>query len=232
MKMNLSTRLTFIWHWLAAGFLLLFVLPSTRAYDLPLHPTQYRAVIDLANGQANFSVRFDHPPDFFTLDDVGRAADAFQFFTDTVSSDPIQSTTEGMYRSGPLGTQTVIGSYEIATRRQLTIWWPKPRSEWLPDDPIVHAALIRYGDYTLIDDTLSFSVPLGLLHDPDSSFYYGFQLYPYGGWTGFNYYGTSGQVYMLPVPEPAPATMFSAGVLLLMAASRCGRRQRRNPIMG
>lgn len=224
--MKSDIRLTFPWRWLAAGLLLVFVLPSTRAYDLPLHPTQYRAVIDLASGQANFSVRFDRPPDFFTLDDVGRAADAFQFFTDTASSDPIQSTIEGMYRSGPLGTQAVIGSYEIATRRQVTIWWPKPRSEWLPDDPIVHAARRTYGDYTLAGDTLAFSVPLSMLHDPDSTFYYGFQLYQYGGWTTFNYYGTSGQTYILPVPEPAHAVMLGAGVLLLVAASRCGRRRR------
>lgn len=224
--MNSDARFTFPWRWLAAGFLLWFVLPNTQAYDLPLHPTEYRAVMDFASGQANFSVRFDRSPDFFTLDDVGRPADSFEFFTDTVSSDPIQSVIEGMYRSGPLGTQTIIGSYEVAARRQLTIWWPKPRSEWRPDDHIVHAALSTYGEYTLVGDTLSFSVPLSLLHDPDQTFYYGFQLFQYGGWTTFNYYGTSGQTYILPVPEPSRTAMLGAGVLLLVAASRRGRKRR------
>ncbi len=204
-----------------------FALASGPARaDLPLQPIRYATSIDLAAGLANFSVRFDRAPDFFTLDDAGRPADAFEFFTDTASSDPIQSTFDGLAGRGPLGTQTIISGYEIATRHQLNIWWPKPISEWIPGDPDSQAVLRTYSDYTLAGDTLSFSVPLSLLHAPDGDFYYGFPLFQYGGWTAVNYYGTSGQEYVPPVPEPAHAAMLGAGVLLLAAAGRRGRRRR------
>jgi hypothetical protein len=225
--MNSNTRLALLWSWFCAGLLVWFVFPSTPAYaDPPLQPIQYSAVIDLASGQANFSVRFDRPPNFFTLDDAGRPADTFEFFTDTVSSDPIQSTANGMNGSGQLGTQTIISGYDIAPRHQLNIWWPKPVSEWIPGDPDSRAVLRTYSDYTLFGDTLSFSVPLSLLHEPDGAFYYGFQIFQYGGWTTLNYYGKSGQEYVLAVPEPGHTAMLVAGLLLLEAASRWGRRRR------
>jgi hypothetical protein len=44
---------------------------------------------------------------------------------------------------------------------------------------------------TLAGDTLSFSLPLSLLHEPDNTFCYGFQLFQYGAWTTFNYYAVS-----------------------------------------
>jgi len=225
-EMNSNARLAFQWRRLGASLIASFMLSSAPVNaDAPLQPIQYSAVIDLATGQANFSLRFDRPPDFFTLDDVGRPADAFELFTDTASSDPIQSTVNGLNGSGPLGTQTIISGYDIATRRQLNIWWPKPVSEWIPGDPDSRAVLRTYSDYTLAGDTLSFSLPLSLLHEPDGAFNYGFQLFQYGGWTTFNYYGVSGQEYMLPVPEPAHAAMLGAGVLLLATSRRRGRRR-------
>lgn len=228
--MNSNARFTFRWRRLSAGLFVAFGLSSTQAHaDAPLQPTHYSAMLDLATGQANFSVRFDRPPDFFTLDNAGRPADSFEFFTDTESSDPIQSTINGLNGSGPLGTQTIISGYDIAARHQLNIWWPKPVSEWIPGDPDSQAVLRTYSDYTLAGDTLSFSVPLSLLHEPDGGFYYGFQLFQDGGWTTFNYYGASGQEYVLPVPEPAPASMLAAGVLLLVASSRFVPRLGRPP---
>lgn len=225
--MNSNARLAFPWRRLGAGLIAWFVLSSTAAHaDAPLQPIQYSAVIDPATGQANFSLRFDRPPDFFTLDDAGRPADAFELFTDTASNDPIQSTIDGLNGSGPLGTQTIISGYDIATRRQLNIWWPKPVSEWIPGDPESQAVLRTYSGYTLASDTLSFSLPLSLLHEPDAAFYYGFQIFQYGGWTTFNYYGTSGQEYVPAVPEPAHAAMLGAGLLLLAARSRHGSRWR------
>ncbi|MEO7494916.1 MAG: PEP-CTERM sorting domain-containing protein [Massilia sp.] len=229
--MNANARLVFPWRRLTWGLLFWCVLFSAPAYadPPPLQPIQYSAVIDPTSGQANFSLRFDHAPDFFTVDNAGRPPDAFELFTDTRSSDPIQSAIDGLNGSGQLGTQTIISGYAITTRRQLEIWWPKPVSEWIPGDPDSQAVLRTYRDYTQVGDTLSFSLPLSLLHNPDGVFYYGFQLFRYGGWTTVNYYGVSGQEYVFPtppVPEPAHAAMLGAGILLLGATCRRGRRRK------
>jgi len=216
-------------HALAGSLLLLAALAPARAESPPdiLTPVSYATNVDLAAQIATFAIRFDRAPDFFTLDEFERPADQFQFWTDTVSLDPIQSTYAGILGTGPLGTQMMVTTTAIPVNNQLSYVWPQLITDPGPKDPGGWGSIEAYAGYTLVGDTVSFDVPLALLRAPDGHFNYAFQTARYGLGGAVSYFGVSGEEYTLPcVPEPAHAGMLGAGMLLLAGAARRGRRQR------
>jgi hypothetical protein len=219
----------------AAALLGLAVMPPAHAGpgpDLPpgvIQPVWYASTVDMAAGTATFSVRFDRAPDLLTVDEVFRQADAFQYWTDTVSADPIGSTYDGIFGTGPLGTQSVIATGAIPLNGQLTYIWPTLLSDPAPRDPGGWGTVQAYGGYRLAGDTVSFDVSLVLLHaQADGRFNYAFETYQFGAGGTVDYLGVSGQAYEVPaVPEPSPSAMLGVGMLLLgvrAAARRHGRR--------
>jgi hypothetical protein len=202
-----------------------------RAEPVPgvIQPVWYASTVDMAAAKATFSIRFDRAPDLLTVDEFFRQADAFQYWTDTVSADPIGSTLDGISGTGPLGTQSVIATDAIPLTGQLTYVWPTLLTDPGPRDPGGWGAVQAYGGYTLAGDTLSFDVALALLHAADGHFNYAFETYAFGGWGGVDYLGTSGQAYAVPpVPEPSKSVLLGLGMMLLglrSAARWHGRRR-------
>lgn len=211
---------------LACG-LLLFALAPARAAPAPglIEPLAYGTTIDLDAGTATFAIHFGRTPDFFTLDDVGRAADAFQFWTDTLSTDPIRSTYDGILGTGPLGTQMMVTTSYLPATNMLSYIWPQLLTDPGPRDPGGWGSVEAYAGYALApDNTLSFDVPLALLHAVDGQFNYVFFTTRYGASGQDTYFGSSGLDYVPCVPEPAHGAMFGAGMLLLAGVGRHSRR--------
>ena len=212
-----------------AGGMLLVALAPARAESPPgiITPVSYASTVDRAAQIATFAIRFDRAPDFVTSDEFERPADQFQFWTDTVSLDPIQSTYAGILGNGPLGTQMMVTTTSVPVNNQLSYVWPQLITDPGPKDPGGWGSIEAYAGYALAGKTVSFDVPLALLHAPDGHFNYVFETYRYALGGYMDYFGVSGEDYTLPcVPEPAHAGMLGAGMLLLAGASRRGRRQR------
>jgi hypothetical protein len=190
-------------------------------------PVHYSSIVDMSTGMAHFAVQFDRLPDLLTVDAFGRQADSFQFWTDTVSPNPIQSTFEGIADAGPLGTQSVLTAVDIPTTGKMTWIWPQDASYTGPRDSGGWGIVVGQGGYTLASDgTVSFDVPLSVLHSADGNFYYGFETYRYGAWGGTDYFGEAGQDYWVScVPEPSQAGLLAGGLLTLAVLAR-RRRQR------
>jgi hypothetical protein len=213
-------------HALAGSLLLLFATAPAGAQATPgaLQAVSYGSTVDLAAGIATFAIRFDRAPDFFTLDQAANPADAFQIWTDTVSTNPQQSAYAGIFGNGPLGTQAVITSIDIADTNQLTFLWPQLVTDRGPDD-YTWGTLEGRAGYTLAaDNTVSFEVPLALLRAADGHFNYGFETYQNARWGGVEYFGASGLAY--PLPEPSSALLVAAGLAWLVAGRRAARRVR------
>jgi hypothetical protein len=175
---------------------------------------------------ARFSIRFDRTPDLLTVDAYLRQADTFQFWTDTASRDPINSTYAAMRGDVPLGTQSVLTAVDIPSSGKMSYIWPQDASYTGPRDSGGWGQIQGSGAFTLApDNTLSFEVPLSMLHASDGVFAFGFETYQYGAWGEIDYFGVSGKDYWVTscVPEPAEAVLLGAGLLLL---SMWARRRR------
>lgn len=195
--------------------------PAYADTAAPIAALHYGTSIDMAAGVAHFTVQFDRAPDLLTVDAFYRQADSFQFWTDTVSTNPIQSTTDGVVGAGPLGTQSVLTAVDIPASGKMTYIWPQDSSYTGPRDSGGWGSIRALGDYTLSADTVSFDVPLSVLRAVDGKFYYGFETYQYGSWAGVDYFGEAGRDYWVScVPEPSEAALLGAGLLALAAALR------------
>jgi hypothetical protein len=194
-----------------------------------IKPVWYASTIDPDAGLARFSVRFDRMPDLLSVDDAFRPADSFQFWTDTTSSNPIESVYAGLQGSGPLGTQSVLTSVDIPASGTMTYIWPRDASYTGPRDSGGWGSIEGHGAYTLeADGTVSFDVPLSLLHAADGFFYYAFETFRYGAIGSIDYFGIGGQEYSVScVPEPSEALLLLAGLVVMPAMLRRGRRTRR-----
>jgi hypothetical protein len=214
---------------LAACLLGVFVLAPACAQALPpiIQPVWYATSVDSSAGMAHFSIRFDRAPDLVTADEFFRSADGFQFWTDTASDDPIGSTYAGILGEGPLGTQAVLTNTNIPGTGSLAVIWPQDPSYTGPRDPGGWGSIEAYGDYTLgPDNSVSFDLPLSLLHAADGVFYYVFETYQYGAGGLIDYAGISGQEYFVTyVPEPAEVLLLASGLAVLAFMAR--RRQTR-----
>jgi hypothetical protein len=219
----LARGLPFVTFLLAPALTLASV--QARAEQSVITPVSYATTIDLIAGTANFAVRFDRAPDFQAVNSFGTLLDDFQIWTDTVSLDPITSTFDGIYGRGPLGTQMMVTTRFLPERNQLSLLWPTLLTDPGPRDPGGWGSVKAYANYQLAaDHTLSFDVPLALLRATDGAFHYGFETYQSGAWGGVDYFGDSGQSYVMCVPEPAHAVMLGVGAGLLLLAA--GRRRR------
>jgi hypothetical protein len=210
-------------HALAASLLLLPVVATAGAHAEPgfLVPVRYATAVNFTAGLATFTIGFDRTPEFFNVADPALPGDDFQFWTDTVSTEPIESTYAGLFGTGPLGTQMMVTTTAIRDRNQVTLVWPQLLTDPGPKDPGGWGSVEAYADYTLTDDnTLSFDVPLALLRAPDGRFNYVFETFQYAAGGYIDYYGVSGQAY--PVPEPSMALLFAAGMALLAPMRRRG----------
>lgn len=219
---------TFLSRICACGLLLLVAGALARAEAPPgyLVPVTYGTTIDLAAGIATFAMRFDRTPDFINEANPAIDGDGFQFWTDTVSTDPIRSTYDGILGRGPLGTQMMVTTRTIQTNDKLSYVWPQLQTDPGPKDPGGWGPVKAYADYTLAaDNTLSFDVPLTLLRAPDGHFNYVFQTYQFNDGGYINYAGISGETYTTPcVPEPSAALLLAAGLIVPLVA----RRRRRS----
>lgn len=217
-------------RWFACCLLLLSAMAPTRAQTLPgpIEPLWYATTVDLAAATATFAIRFDRAPDFISTNAAGVQDDAFQIWTDTASTNPFESTYRGILGTGPLGTQMMVTPRNLPISNQLAYVWPQLLSDPGPKDPGGWGSVEALAGYTLSSDhMLSFDVPLALLRAADGHFNYVFQTYRTGAWGETNYFGVSGEAYSLPcVPEPAQSAALGAGILLLAAASRRGRRRK------
>lgn len=209
---------------LAAG---LFTPTFARAQALPpiLAPVSYATSVDLAAGLAPFSIEFDRAPDLLTVDAFLRQADGFQFWTDTVSADPLTSTYDGLFGLGPLGTQAVLTAVSIPATGLLNYIWPRDATYTGPRDSGGWGEVQAQGAYALDGATVSFDVPLSVLNaTADGNFYYVFETFQYSEGGSINYFGTSGQDYCVScVPEPAPLLLLGIGICVLAALARRAR---------
>lgn len=211
---------------LASG---LFAPTVADAQTLPpiLAPVSYATSVDVAAGRARFSIEFDRTPDLLTLDAFSNQADTFQFWTDTVSADPLTSTLDGLVGAGPLGTQAVLTAVSIPATGLLDYIWPRDASYTGPRDSGGWGEVQAQGAYFLDGETVSFEVPLSVLNaTADGNFYYVFETFQYGAGGAVNYFGTSGQEYCVScVPEPATVLLLGIGLVLLAAMARHARPQ-------
>ncbi|MHC5028354.1 MAG: hypothetical protein ACYTGR_16505 [Planctomycetota bacterium] len=170
----------------------------------PIDVLSHSVVHDPTLQQVIFTIEFDRAPDFFTLDDIGRQHDAFQFYVD---SNP---ATGG---PGPYAWDRIVRGAEIHFDNDVRI-----RDSTLPDvpgepsggwGPVVDAV-----PYALSDTELSFSVSFESLGTTTGVFEYDFLTTHYGAASFF----ADGLVSQ-PIPTPASA------LLLLACLSLQGRRR-------
>ena len=156
--------------------------------------------IDIS-ANVTFTLQFNRAPDFFTSDQYGRQADAFQFYIATSTNIPL------FYPPRPYAS--LIRGGEIYYDNAIVI-----RNDGPPDDNDPHSG--GWGSvrgnvpYSLSDETLSFSVPADVL-DVQSPFAYSLLLTSFGAATHDPYTGDSGG----PIPVPEPATFSLALVAAL-----------------
>jgi hypothetical protein len=204
------------------GALLVGLALAAPASADAITPLWYGSWVHSPSATATFFVQFDRAPDLLTMDAFERQADSFQYWTDSEAPDAIGRTFAALRGEIPFGTQTVISAREIPFLNQMELVWPQPDSFTGPRDRGGWGSVEGHAAYRLWGDRLlSFTVPLSLLHDADEHFYYTFETYEYGAWSGVDYDGVSGKFYAVsPVPEPAQVALLLVGVGFLAARGR------------
>ena len=151
--------------------------PTARAD--PATPSQFlvtgqSAIFDPATGQVSFKLIFNRPPDFQTVDSIGRQADSFQY---QVVGDP------GLVY--PRNYDSIIRGEELnLDPSMLRIRNAYPSD---PSDPDAHGWGTIRGTvpYRLDGSVLTFSTPLSMIsdHSTDGLFSYFLDIVQYGGST-------------------------------------------------
>jgi hypothetical protein len=163
--------------------------------------TQVMTTVDMGAGTVNFQVAYNGTPDFFTVDSLGRHADAFQFWigdTRPLSFPPIVSIIRGgeIYLGGGIPIRDIVGHDSP----------PEITGGWGPVRGMV--------PFTLSNNLLDFTVTLAVLNVTGQFSYYflGFgattqQFYSYG--SGIAVEG------LAPVPLPAAFPLFATGLSVM-----------------
>ncbi len=136
--------------------------------------TGQSAIFDPGTGQVSFKLIFNRPPDFQTVDSIGRPADAFQY---QVIGNP------GLLY--PRNYDSIIRGDELSLDpSMLRIRNAYPSD---PSDPDAHGwgSIRGKVPYQLDGNVLTFSTPLGMIsdHSTDGLFSYLLDIVQYGGST-------------------------------------------------
>jgi len=177
--------------WIACVSLITSFSPAQG--QVTLEALSYDSFVNLGARTITFELLLNRPPDFFTLDSVGRQADAFAYYFDTR---PGVNALLTFFGDGPPGgVQSRIWTLDIPSSGMLSVMGPQPGT--VP--------------YTLNGSDLSFTVPFQMLGEEDGQFSYRFELYEYGAWTGVTYG---------PVPEPSTMALSALGLMISTIALR------------
>jgi hypothetical protein len=134
------------------------------------------AVFDPATGQVTFTLSFNRPPDFQTVDSLGRQADSFQYFILGDPSLPYPFNYDAIIR----GEELHLSSNVLRVRNA------RPTDPTVPPSVSGGWGTVRgVVPYQLNGSVLTFSTPLGLIsdHSLDGHFSYDLELYQYGALT-------------------------------------------------
>jgi hypothetical protein len=171
------------------------------------------AVVNLDAQEVSFTINFNRVPDFFTLDEVGRQADSFQYFIDPSGELPIFRPPSAYSNlSSIIRGEEIHVSGDIRIRDVFSVGASEPNSGgW--------GKIRGSSPYSLDGTVLKFSAPLQFIGDSDGLFSYRLGLYEFGGWNGLT---NENKSTIASVPEPN----FALGVLTFGALS-VGLRQKR-----
>jgi hypothetical protein len=141
-----------------------------RSVDRHLQVVYESATFNSATGEVDFTLTFNRHPDFRTVDEYGRPANAFQYFIvgDDTASDPERF-------------DAIIRGVELQSRPRLL-----PIRDSSPADPDPRSGgwgTIRATvPFQLHGRVLTFSAPLDALsdHSTDGSFSYALETYAFG----------------------------------------------------
>ncbi len=180
-------------------------------------PLWYGATVDVAASTATFTVQFDKTVDLLTVDDVGNIADTFQFWIDSAAPDPLTRTYEALFGTMPATTQHVIAMGPSPNTMEAI--WVKPLDAPGPRDNGGWGSVEATLPFVISGgNRLTFTLPWSAIRETDGTFYYAFETYEFGGWSGQTFAGVSGSAYA--VPEPSVVLMMLAGMGVLAAAAR------------
>ena len=183
--------------WLAAASLLVGTAGQSQAGSFMF--VSQSAVFNPATSEVQFTIEFNQPPDFFTLDSFGRQANSFQFF---IVGDPSLPYPE-LYDAIIRGDEVHITGNTVRIRNSV------------PEDPDPASggwgAIRGSVPFSLDGNVLTFSTPLPLIsdHSTDGNFAYQLQSTEFGELTQF----VESQSTVLP--EPTAAVLLAAGSVLL-----------------
>lgn len=138
--------------------------------------TGQSAIFDPATGQVSFKLIFNRPPDFQTVDSIGRQADSFQYF---IVGDPglhYPSNYDAIIRGEELHLDPSVLRIRNSHPTDPTVP-PSVSGGWGTTRGVV--------PYRLDGNVLTFSTPLSMVsdHSSDGHFSYDLEPYQYGGLT-------------------------------------------------
>jgi len=176
---------------------LLFGLTSVLPAEAALMVLSQSAEVNLDSKSVLFQIEFNRAPDFFTSDEYGRQADAFQYYID--------ADGELSLFSGGIS----YSNLETIIRGEIHLGGDVRIRNLFPPDPDFSSSggwgSIRGSvPYTLSGNVVSLLVPLQFIGDSDGKFSYALMWTEYGGAGGF--------IYAETVPEPA--TIFGSFMAL------------------
>jgi len=153
--------------------------------------TDYRVWVDQSNDVTHFKVVFSQPPDFWTMDPLGRQANAFQFYIGN-SRNPVM----------------LLQSNKIPVDNLVSVREPSPPD---PSDPYSGGwgRLDKEVAYTLQGDRIDFTTALSDLK-VTYPFTYDLLACDYGGATTY----IQGAISQNTVPEPSTLALVIVAVLL------------------
>ncbi|AUB34365.1 PEP-CTERM protein-sorting domain [Nostoc flagelliforme CCNUN1] len=175
------------------------------------------AVVNLDAKEVLFTIDFNRVPDFFTLDQVGRQADSFQYFIDPSGELPIFRPPSAYSNlSSIIRGEEINVAGDIRIRDVFSVGPLEPNSGgW---------GKIRGSvPYSLDGTVLKFSAPLQFIGDSDGLFSYRLELYEFGGGGGN---ANENKSIIASVPEPTSAL----GALTFGALSLGLRRKRKHKL--